>query len=459
MSGTENPGTRRDIQKSAIHRSFVEKNQKSFEHARRAREYVPTGTSRALLKHPPFPFYIAHAEGVHATDLDDNTRIDFHNNYTAQIHGHAHPRINAAVEHQLPHGTAYSAPGAQEYELAKLLCERIGSIEQVVFNNSGSEAVMVALRCARAHTGRNRIGLFEGAYHGASDFVMVGGHDLPAPEDPRGITRPAPDVGGLPLAATEDAVLIRYNDPQAVREAVSRYGSELAAILVEPLLGASGVIPADAEFLKVIREETERAGIVFICDEVVTLRLALGGAQGYYGVQPDLTTMAKIIGGGFPIGAVGGRREFMRRFGEPEEGGMVANLGTFSANPISVCAGFEAMQMLDEAAIGHINELGEKARCGITQAIGRHEAPAQVTGAGSLFQIHWTTLPVTDARRAHTGDAELTLLAFLGLCNRGIHLSMRGMAAVSTPMGEDHVDALTGAFDDTLAELRSEGWW
>ncbi len=430
MNSTEKPGARRDVQDSAMHRSFVEKNQKSFEHAVRAREYVPTGTSRALLRHPPFPFYLAHAEGVHGTDLDDNTRIDFHNNYTAQIHGHAHPRINAAVEHQLPRGTAYSAPGAQEYELAKLLCERIGSIEQVVFNNSGTEAVMVALRCARAHTGRNKIGLFEGAYHGASDFVMVGGHDLPVPDDPRRLSRPAPDVGGLPLAATEDAVLIRYNDPQAVRDAVSHYGDKLAAILVEPILGAGGVIPADAEFLKVLRAETERAGIVFICDEVVTLRIALGGAQGYYGIQPDLTTMAKIIGGGFPIGAIGGRREFMRRFGEPEEGGMVANLGTFSANPISVCAGLEAMQMLDEAVIGHINDLGEKARSGIAQAIVQHEAPAQVTGAGSLFQIHWTTLSVTNARGANTGDAELTLLTFLGLCNRGIHVSMRGMAAL-----------------------------
>ncbi|MEE2983111.1 MAG: aspartate aminotransferase family protein [Pseudomonadota bacterium] len=459
MSSAEKAGARRDVQDSAIHRSFVEKNQKSFEHALRAREYVPAGTSRALLKHPPFPFYLAHAEGVTGTDLDDNTRIDFHNNYTAQIHGHAHPRINAAVEHQLPRGTAYSAPGAQEYELAKLLCERIGSIEQVVFNNSGTEAVMVALRCARAHTGRNKIGLFEGAYHGASDFVMAGGHDLPVPDDPRRLSRPAPDVGGLPLAAAEDAVLIRYNDPQAVREAVSRYGNELAAILVEPILGAGGVIPADAEFLKVLRAETERAGIVFICDEVISLRVALGGAQGYYGIQPDLTTMAKIIGGGFPIGAVGGRREFMRRFGEPEEGGMVANLGTFSANPISVCAGLEAMQMLDEAIIGHINELGEKARAGIAHAIARHEAPAQITGAGSLFQIHWTTLPVTDARCAHTGDTDLNLLTFLGLCNRGIHVSMRGMAALSTPMSEDHVEALIGAFDETLAELRSEGWW
>jgi len=345
-----------ELHESSIYRTFIEQNPASRAHAERARNCIPTGTSRSLLQHAPFPFYVDHAEGIYSTDLDGNRRIDCHNNYTTMIHGHGHPRIQEAVQRQLVSGTSYSAPGAQEFEFVEHLCERVRSLEQIVFNNSGTEAVMVALRIARAHTGRNRIGKFEGAYHGSSDFVMVGGHDIPAPDDPIKVSVPTADVAGLPAAATEDVVLIRYNDSQAVMEAVDRFGGELAAIIVEPILGAGGVIPADPEFLEVLRAETARAGIVLICDEVITLRHAVGGAQGYYGLEPDLTTMAKTIGGGFPIGAVGGRREFMRVLGDPSEGGTVANLGTFSANPISITAGLEAMRLLDEAAIGHINK-------------------------------------------------------------------------------------------------------
>lgn len=448
-----------EIHESSLYRTFVAQNVTSREHADRARDRIPTGTSRSLLRHPPFPFYVDRAQGVHSTDLDGNQRIDFHNNYTTMIHGHGHPTIQAAVQRQLERGTSYSAPGAQEYELVQLLCNRIDSVEQVVFNNSGTEAVMLALRIARAHTGRNRIGKFEGGYHGFSDFVMVGGHELPAPDDPVRVSVPTADVGGLPAAASDDVVLIRYNDPEAVREAVARFGGELAAIIVEPILGGGGVIPAEAEFLDVLRTETERAGIVLICDEVITLRHAYGGAQGYYGLQPDLTTMAKTIGGGFPVGAVGGPREVMRVLGDPEDGGTVANLGTFSANPVSITAGLEAMRLLDEAAIAHLNQLGERACKGLSSCLEAHEAPAQVSGAGSLFQVHWTEAPLGDARGPAIADSTQNLLTFLGLCNRGVQLSMRGTGALSTPMQTDDVDMLIAAFDETLQEMKGEGWF
>lgn len=444
-----------NIEDSAPYRDYVARNPRSKAHAERARERVPTGTSRSLLRHPPFPFYVERAQGVTSVDLDGNERIDFHNNYTTLVHGHGHPAIRAAVDAQLERGTTYSAPGSQELALAECLCARVRSVEQVVFNNSGSEAVMVALRIARAITGRNRIGKFEGGYHGSTDFVMVGGHGLPAPDDPVRVSTPLADVGGLPAAATADTILMRYNDPQAVRDAVRRHGPELAAIIVEPILGAGGVIPAQPEFLAVCREETRRAGIVLICDEVITLRHAVGGAQGYYGLDPDLTTMAKTIGGGFPIGAVGGRRAFMRVLdGE----GQVANLGTFSANPMSMCAGLAAMDLLDEAAIGHINALGERARLGLAAVIARHDLPAQVSGAGSLFQIHWTRAPLTDARGPATANAQLNVLTFLGLLNRGVQLSMRGIGALSTPMTTDHIDTLVARFDEVADELRGAGW-
>jgi glutamate-1-semialdehyde 2,1-aminomutase len=441
------------ISDSAIWRAYVAANQRSATHAERARAVVPTGTSRALLCHPPFVFYIASASGVMTIDLDGNQRIDFHGNYTAQIHGHGHPRVMQAANAQLVHGTAFPAPGVQEQALAELLAQRIGAVDQVLFNNSGTEAVMVALRAARALTGRNRIGKFEGGYHGSSDFVMVGGHQLPAADDPRLFGAPHPDIGGLPAAATADVILIRFNSAAAVRAAIAAHGHELAAIIVEPVQGAGGMIPAEREFLRVLRDETRRAGIVLICDEVVTLRLATGGAQGYYGIDPDLTTMAKIIGGGFPIGALGGTREAMRVF----EDGRVANLGTFSANPVSMAAGRAAMELLDEAAIADLNALGDYARQGFREVIAHHGAPAQVTGAGSLFQVHWTRAAVTDARAAESCSAELTLLAFLGLANRGVEVSMRTSGCLSTPMTRAHVDSLIAALDDTVRELACEG--
>ena len=447
-----------NVEQSAVYRRYVEANPNSARHAERARQHVPTGTSRALLRHAPFPFYTASGAGVHTVDLDGNRRLDFHGNYTAMIHGHADPDIQAAVLSRLPAGTAYSSPSTDEAALAALLCDRVASVEQVVFNNSGSEAVMVALRAARATTGRNRIGRFEGGYHGSSDFMLVGGHHLPASDDPVLVSIPQPDLGGVPRAASQDVVLIRYNSPEAVVEAVRRYGHELAAIIVEPLLGAGGVIPAEPEFLQVLRAETRRAGIVLVCDEVITLRQAVGGAQSLHALEPDLTTMAKIIGGGFPIGAVGGKREFMRCFEEPERGGTTANLGTFSANAISVTAGLAAMQKLDADAIARLDALGAATRAELRRVLAARAPAAQVSGAGSLFQIHWTRAPLRDARAAESGDPALKLLTYLGLCNRGIHLSARGMGALSTPMTETHVDHLAGALDETLCELAAEGW-
>lgn len=443
---------------SNIFKTFVNSNAASRAHAERAGRYVPTGTSRALLRHAPFAAYTKSASGAETVDLDGNRRIDFHGNYTAMIHGHGHPDINEAILTQLPKGTAYSSPPMQELALAEHLCERIPSVEQVVFNNSGSEAVMVALRAARALTGRNRIARFEGAYHGSSDFVMVGGHGLPAPNDPSHLSVPKADVGGLPRAATQDVILLRYNDPESVRAAIDEARGDLAALLIEPMLGAGGLIPADPEFLAVVREETARAGVVLICDEVVTLRQAYGGAQSQYGLEPDLTTMAKIIGGGFPIGAVGGKREFMRCFEDPSVGGSVANLGTFSANPMSTTAGLAAMKLLDTESLVALNDLGDYARKQLTSVIKHRDLAAQISGAGSLFQIHWTRHPLRDTRAVETANADLNLLTFLGLCNRGIQVSMRGMCALSTPMTNHHVDTLVAAFEDVVTSMEGEGW-
>jgi glutamate-1-semialdehyde 2,1-aminomutase len=445
------------IVESAIFKTFVANNQRSQLHAERARQVIPTGMSRALLRHPPFPAYSASGAGVHTTDLDGNVRLDFHGNYAALIHGHAHPQISAAVTDQLSRGSAYSSPASQELRLAEHLCSRVKSVQRVLFNNSGTEAVLVALRAARALTGRSRIGKFEGGYHGFSDYVMVGGHATQEADAMSGLLPIAADTHGLPPSVTTDAVLMRYNDIDSVRTAIERYGTEMAAIIVEPMLGSGGVIPAKAEFLAALREETFRAGIVLICDEVITLRQAYGGLQSNYALEPDLTTFAKIIGGGFPIGAVGGSASAMSVFDEQTTDRHVANLGTFSANPVSAVAGITALELLDEAAIMRLARLGERARQGLIDVVRRHSLRAQITGLGSMFQIHWTPDPVTDARAADSADPNLKLLTFLGLANRGIQTSMRGMCCLSTPMRESDVDTLVAAFEDTVHELSHEG--
>ena len=449
----------RDISESKAFKDYIRMNPKSQDHSRNASKYIPSGLSRGLLRHPPFSFYTASGEGAWTTDLDGNRRLDFHGNYTAQIHGHGHPALVSAATAQMSQGTSYPAPPVQESSLAEHLCNRVPSIQKVVFNCSGSEAVMVAVRVARAHTGRNRIGLFEGCYHGSTDGVLVGHEDLPAPDSAERVTTPKPAMAGLPDSATKDAILMRYNDPEAVLEAVRKYGHELAAILVEPIQGAAGMIPAEPEFIETIRKETERFGIVMICDEVISLRQAVGGAQAFMGVTPDITTMAKIIGGGFPIGAVGGKNEFMSRLNAPQDGGIVANLGTYSANPVSMRAGLVGMQLLDEAAIARINQQGQLVRDGLTQVILKHDAPAQVTGTGSLFMIHWTSEPIRDARTVERANPDLGMLTFIGLANRGVQISMRGLACLSTPMVKADIEAIITGFDDTLSELKQENWF
>ncbi len=445
----------RSLDSSTIFIEYEKMNPKSRAHMSRARSVIPSGMSRGLLRHAPFPFYVSSGDGCRTVDMDGNRRLDFHGNYTAQIHGHGHAGITSAVMAQLPQGTSYPAPPVHETALAEIICDRVPGVEQVVFNNSGTEAVMVAIRTARAHTGRNRVALFEGCYHGSSDSVLVGGSDLPFPEDTVRVTEPEADMSGLPLGTTKDTVLIKYNDSEAVKEAVEKYGAELAAIVVEPIMGAGGVIPAKRAFLATIRKETKKHGIVMICDEVISLRQAVGGAQAYYGIIPDITTMGKIIGGGFPIGGVGGLQEFMAPLSEM---GNVANLGTFSANPISMCAGVAGMEALDEGAIADLNRQGDLLREGIHSSIQRRNVRAQVSGVGSLFWLHWTETPVDCPRIVERASSELALLTYIGLLNRGVQVSARGMACLSTPMEDNDIELFITALDDTFEELTRDAW-
>lgn len=447
------------FESSAIVSRFREANAKSSAHEQRARKVVPGGTSRATMLQKPFPVYLRDAGGARVWDLDGNERLDFNNNMMAMVHGHGHPDVVAAVRSQIERTSAFTSVSEREVELAETLCGRVASLDRVTFDNSGTEAVMMAVRLARAFTGRTRILRFEGGYHGFYDPVITGSFSHPplgASNDPH---PPAMDMAGMPPSVADEVVLVPYNDADAVRRVFREQGDRLAAVLVEPMLGGGGMIPGEPDFLRTIREESARSGTVMICDEVVTLRFAVGGAQEVHGLTPDLTTMGKIIGGGYPVGAIGGRAEIMDLCRPADEGGKVLTMGTFNSNPVTVAAGLATLKLLDKAAIDRLNGLGERLRKGLADTIEKRQVPARVTGAASCFDIHFTRSEIRNARDVTTDDEALQQVCSLGLANRGILMSKARKGGLSTVMDESIIDTCVAAFDDTLAEMTGEGWF
>lgn len=446
------------VSESGIYRAYYEQTPRSRALFESASRHLPGGSTRMTLFHKPYPIYAAAGEGCMLRDVDGNVRIDYINNFTSLIHGHANPKVMAAVMDQLPRGTAYAAPTETEVLLAEEIKRRVPSVETILFNNSGSEAVMGAVRAARAFTGRTKIAKFEGAYHGSYDYVAVSGKSQPGSSTDPDAPAATADSEGLHPSALTDTVVMRYNSMASVERALDLHGEELAAVLIEPICGSAGMIPALPDFVKALRRETEKRGILMICDEVIALRIGIGGGQGEYGVRPDLTTMAKIIGGGFPIGAFGGRRDVMDVYSVGGTGPRALHLGTFNANPVSARAGLATLEQLDRAAFERLSALGESARGGLRAALKARGVTGQVTGAASLFQVHFTDTPVTDYRSAKSGNANLAFLMYLGMMNRGIQFAARGMGCLSTPMGQNEVDRMVGAFDATVRELQQEGW-
>lgn len=421
----------------------------------RARRVLPGGNTRTTVYSPPHPPYAARGHGATIVDADGQQRLDFVNNYTALIHGHADPDINAAVIAQLPFGTAFGMPTEHEVALAELLAERIPGIEQARFTNSGSEAVMMALKAARAYTGRPKIAKFEGCYHGSYDFAEV---SMATPPERWDEPNP-PSVAysaGTPQAVLDSVIVMPYNDIATTERLIEEHAGQLAAVLVDPMPMRAGMVPGEPAFLQRLRELTREHGIVLIFDEVISLRTGYHGMQGIAGITPDLTTMGKIIGGGFPVGGVGGSAEVMRVF-DPSQGYPRApHGGTFNANPITMVAGRVAMEKLTPAAFERLDRLGAMLREGLAEALDGARVPGQVTGMGSLFHIHLHDRPIRGYRDTVTGPAERELTARLhrGLMARGIWTAPGLVGCLSTPMDEPEVNAFIDAFATTLREER-----
>lgn len=437
---------------------FLDPKSRSARLYEEASRYIPGGTSKANAFFRPYPFYAGFGRGCHFVDADGVDRLDFLNNFTALIHGHADPETMAAVSDQLARGSAFSASCEEEIELARLLVERVPSVEKIRFFNSGTEAVMMAVKAARAFTGKHKLAKFEGAYHGYYDYVQVSYASSAPHWGPREEPRSLPSSDGLAPSVMEDVVVLPYNDREAAERILSKHKDELAALIVDPLSNRMGFVPPREGFLTYLRELTRALGIVLIFDEVISFRISYSGAQGFYGVEPDLTAFGKIIGGGFPVGATGGKAEIMEVF-DPSGGKLrVACGGTFSGNPVSMTAGLATMRQLTPQAYERLAALGARLRARANEIYAATRFPGQVTGEGSLFRLVPVSGELVDYRDVvpDAVSAAAWSRLFLALLDEGIIVNPNGLGALSTPMGEDEVDTFVLALERAIAKVQAE---
>lgn len=408
---------------------YVAANPKSrARHAEAARS-LPGGNTRSILFYPPFPVTITRGEGARLFDLDGHAYVDFLGEYTAGLYGHSDPSIQAAVREALEGGILLGAPNRWEAELARLMCDRFPSVELVRFCNSGTEANLNALMGARALTGRSHVMVFEHAYHGG--MLSFGTSAAPS-------NIPFPYVFG------------RFNDLEHTAAQIERHKHELAAIIVEPMMGAGGCIAGDAAFLQELREAARRHGIILIFDEVMTSRLSPGGLQGKLGVLPDLTTFGKYLGGGMSFGAFGGRAELMSRF-DPSRPDAIPHSGTYNNNVLTMAAGVAGLsKVFTPETADALSASGERLKARLNAIGERQGVPVQVTGVGSILCMHFQTQPIRQPADTARTPAAARALFHLEMLARGFYLARRGFIALSLPLTEEDHDALAAAFEDLL---------
>lgn len=437
---------------------YPNNHEKSGNLYQRALKSLPGGNTRTTVFMKPFPIYAASGAGCRVWDLDGNEYIDCINNFTSLIHGHAHPTLIEAATKQLALGSAFGMPTESEVDLAELLADRLPAVDQVRFANSGTEAVMMALKAARAFTGRPKIAKCEGAYHGSYDYAEVSLDPTPSAWGGNAPVSVA-YAKGTPDNVLADVVTIPFNDIEAAVSLIREHGPELACVLVDPMPNRAGLVPADKAYIEALREVTREVGALLIFDEVITFRLGYHGAQGLWDIQPDLTTLGKIIGGGFPVGAIAGRKEFMSVFDPSSGKPALPHGGTFSANPVTMRAGIAAMELLDKAAFARLDTIGQAVRDGIDAAFRKTGVPGGTVGLGSLLKIHFTDRQIRDYRSAYLNEAETKRQAVFnaGLLNRGIFAANYGLMALSLPMTDADLDTIVEAAAASLHEVAALG--
>ena len=382
----------------------------------RAKRLIPGGVNSPVRAFKPYPFFTRYAEGSRIFDVDGKEYIDYCMGYGPLILGHAPRPVVEAVRDQLEKGTLYGTPTEQEVELAELICEAVPCAEMVRLVNTGTEATMSAIRAARGFTGRKKVVKFEGCYHGSHDYVLVKAGSGAA-------TFGVPDSLGIPEETTGNTIVLPYNDFESFEDAIEREGEGVAAVIIEPVIGNSGVIPPKKGYLEFIRKLTRDKGIVLIFDEVITgFRLAFGGAQEYYGIVPDMATLGKVMGGGFPIGAFAGKREIMETVAPS---GKVYQAGTFSGNPISVTAGLATLKTIRSKGSAFYRELELKSKrisAAMRDLAEDHDLPVQVNDVASMFQVFFSDNEVYDYESARKADKEMFMRYHRKLLKKGIFI-------------------------------------
>jgi glutamate-1-semialdehyde 2,1-aminomutase len=423
---------------------------RSREAFERARRLIPGGVNspaRAFGAVGGQPIYIARGEGARLFDLDGNDYLDYVGSWGPLILGHCHPRVTDAVEEALYHGSSFGAPTELETQLAELIVDAVPSIEMVRMVSSGTEASMSAIRLARGCTGRDVIVKFAGCYHGHVDALLVAAGSSAT-------TLGVPNSPGVPRGCTQDTLLLRYNDVSGLADAFAAHGERIAGVILEPVVGNMGLVPPAPEFLSELRRLTEQHGALLIYDEVITgFRLAYGGAQALLRQSPDLTVLGKVVGGGLPVGAYGGRADVMSQV---MPAGPVFQAGTLSGNPLAMAAGVATLlELREHPPYTKLEKLSAKLADGLDQAASAAGVPHRVQRVGSMLTLFFTDTPVTDYDTAKTSDTAKFARFFWGMMDRGVYLPCSQFEAVfvSAAHTEADIERTLAAAREALAEL------
>jgi len=426
----------------------MKQNNKSEALYQKAIGLLPGGVSRNTVYHKPFPQYVAKASGCYVTDVDGSQRIDFANNMASLIHGHAHPAIVEAVTQQLKKGTAYTLATEVELSLAELLINRAESFEKIRFVNSGTEAVMAMIKASRAFTGKPKIAKAEGSYHGTYDFAEVSQTANPFNWGDVSSPNSVPVAFGTPQAVLDNVVVFPFNDTEHTLNILDTQADQIACVIIDPVPHRVGLLPATKAFVEALYAWTRRNNALLVFDEVVTFRVNYGGAQEKYTVKPDLTAQGKIIGGGFPIGALAGRSDVMDVLDPGQSRLLFPHSGTFSANPMTMTAGRVAMELFDQKAVDALNALTTKAIVQLENVIRIADVPVSITGAGSMFRLHFRLSPPQTYREAYQRPAVAAVInELLDYLFYKEHIIMINTCACmfSTAITQKEVDRLSDA--------------
>ncbi|WP_022664134.1 aspartate aminotransferase family protein [Desulfospira joergensenii] len=427
-----------------IARKIAEEYKEKFRESRTRHErliqYIPGGATRSLSYFKPFPIHISHGKGAHVYTHEGHKLLDVTNAYGALVHGHGDPDVVRAVQEGIEKGSQYSTPTDGQYRLAKLLCDRVPGFDRVRFLNSGTEATLFALRTARAYTGKDKILKMSGGFHGTHDCVAAS-------------TKKNVITAGIPTGMTRDMLEVPFNDGEAVEKAVRENASDLAAVIMEPFLGAGGVVLPREDYLQRVRQVTRDNGVLLIFDEIFSFRVDTGGCQNLYGVIPDLTTVGKVVGGGLPIGVFGGRKEIMDIFCHESTEKPLYHSGTFNGYETVMQAGFAAMSKFDGPAVASINKMGDLFQERLVHSFRANGLNIRSNQIGSILNLHFVNQDIFTAEQVLNSVEELHGLMHLSLLNRGVFTIPRGLFILSTVITEQEVLDLGDKIDETLKEL------